>query len=437
MPLTAQDMVDIANAIRNGADINYQSAVPVATVGNISDVSNPLTQYTVYANTFITALLNRIGLTVVHNKALTNRLAGMKTGALPLGNDVQEIYTNPVEATNFNPAGDDLFTVVLPDTKVAYHRMNSQKRFDISISEQRLRQAFVSWDTLAKFVDSIMNGLYSGMFKYEYDTTKALISASFAKNTICKQSIAPITDEASAKAFIKKAREYYSLFQFPRNDCNAYSQFTGGSGITTWTNPEDIRLIITSQALAAIDVDVLAAAFNMDKTTLLGQIIEVDSFYDSDLVAVLCDKAFCQIWDVLEELRPFENGSNLTFKYYLHKWQVYSTSLFANAVAFHTGAMAEYAVTSAAGSATGDTNITVKGSEGTSVTTGLRYQLGAEAPVLVTYRQVVDTDDWSALTVGNMAAAVVGDNEYITVISINSDNEVVAAGYEHITVKEA
>lgn len=437
MAITNTQMVEIANALRNESDEYYQLHVPVAEVDNIAAFARPLLASHSLANSFLSALINRIGLTIIRNKAIRNRLSIMKTGALPLGESVQEIYTNPVNPKDFDPTiTNDMLSIEKPDTKVAYHRMNSQKKFPVSISEPQLRQAMISWDSLARLVESIISSLYSGLYKYEFETTKALLTTAYHSNAIVKRNITAITDEASAKAFIESARECYSLFQFPRSDMNAYSVYSGDNGVVTETMPEDIYLIITSKALATIDVEALARAFNIDKTTLLGQIVEVDDFGDDDLVAVLCDKAFCQIWDVLEELRDFENGSNLTYKYWLHKWQVYSTSLFANAVAFHTGELGELTVTSTAGTATGDTKVSATGTG--VVSDNLYYKLSKGTGTFVSYDEVIDTEtEWSKLTSGaNIAAAVVGDNDYATVVEVDSNSHAIQAGYTELTLKE-
>jgi hypothetical protein len=84
-----------------------------------------------------------------------------------------------------------------------------------------------------------------------------------------------------------------------------------------------------------IDVDVLAAAFNMDKVTFLAKTLKVDSFGSAtDCLAVLCDRSWVQVYDNLFETSEFYNSQGLYWNYWLNHWQTYSFSLFANAVAF-------------------------------------------------------------------------------------------------------
>jgi hypothetical protein len=87
--------------------------------------------------------------------------------------------------------------------------------------------------------------------------------------------------------------------------------------------------------MCEIDVDVLAAAFNMNKVEFLPHVLEVDSFGSADnCLAVLCDRSFVQVYDNLYEMTEFYNPQGLYWNYWLNHVQTYSFSLFANAIAF-------------------------------------------------------------------------------------------------------
>ena len=120
------------------------------------------------------------------------------------------------------------------------------------------------------------------------------------------------------------------------NSANAYSKLNPGDNkpVVTWTDEERIVILIKASVLAEIDVEVLAKAFHLDYAKLLGQILVVDNFGSAEnCMAVMMDKSYTQIYDNLFETAEFPNGSNLSWNYYLHVWQTYSVSPFANAVA--------------------------------------------------------------------------------------------------------
>lgn len=335
---TTKTLVSALNAIRANASEDYQNRVPVATQTNLAEVGNPILTYSATMNEFLNLLVNRIGLVIVHNRELRNPLAILKSGEMPLGMDVEEIAANPAKAEAYNPTSTDLLKQKIPDVKAAYHRLNRQDKYTVTIRNQQLRQAFTSWEKLEGLIAAIVNSLYSGNYLDEFILTKQLFASAIANNKIKKETVTAITSEASAKDFITKARLLFRNFGFPKSDYNAWAQVGGtGEPFITWTPPEKINMIIRSDIEAYVDVNVLAEAFHVDKATFLGNVLVVDNFDSAEnCVAVMCDKAYTQIYDNLTEMTEFYNAENLSWNYYYHVWQTYSVSPLANAVAFVT-----------------------------------------------------------------------------------------------------
>lgn len=328
--------VNMMNTIRSNASSVYRERIPQATADNIAQVAAPLFQYDVTMNEFLNTLVNRIGLTVVRNRELRNPLAVLKQGEMPLGKDIEEIWTNPAKATTFDPTSTTLLQRQLPDTKAIFHRLNRQDKYKVSISEQQLRQAFVSWDDLENLTGSIINSLYSGNYYDEFLLAKKTLGDAITNGNIKTETVADVTNEATAKALITKAREYFRNFSFPSSAYNAYTPASGEDPVTTWTPGEDIRFVMRSDVEAIVDVNVLAAAFNMNKAEFLGQTLIVDDFGTggANCLAMMFDKSYTQIYDVLREVKRFDNGDTLTYNYFFHVWQVYSVSTLCNAIAF-------------------------------------------------------------------------------------------------------
>lgn len=331
------DILNIMNTIRANATPTYQERIPEATRENIANIANPLFEYNATMNEFLHALVNRIGLTVVHNRELTNPLSILKQGEMPLGKDIEEIWTNPATAETFNPNATTLLNRKLPDTKAIFHRLNRQDKYKVSVSNPQLRQAFVSWESLGNLIDSITSSLYSGNYLDEFILCKKTLASAIDNETIKTQTVTAITDEATAKAFITTARLYHRNFTFPSSDYNAYEPAQGENPVITWTREEDIRYIIRSDIEAFIDVNVLASAFNMNKAEFLGRTLVVDNFdTNTNCLAMMFDKSFTQIYDNYREMTEFYNGETLTWNYFYHVWQTYSVSTLCNAIAFVT-----------------------------------------------------------------------------------------------------
>lgn len=332
----------VFNVVRENMNEVYMNTLPSATEDNIQTISNILFNdaYQPMLNDFVTNLINRIGLTIVRNKTYNNPLSILRKGSMPLGTDIQDIYENPAEAEQYELSNTEmakLLTITDPDTHVAYYRRNRRDLYTKTISRENLQGAFVSWEKFEDYISSITTSLYSGNYIDEFKLTKALVDGAYDNNKVIVETVNAVTDEASAKAFIKKARALFNKMKFPSTDYNAYSKFSGAKGqITTWTDEDRVVMIVTSDLMAEVDVDVLARAFNIDNTKFLGRVIEVDKFENPEIQAVICDEAWFQIYENIMRFDEFYNARVMAWNEYLHVWQTYAICPFANAVILAT-----------------------------------------------------------------------------------------------------
>lgn len=223
------------------------------------------------ANEFMTRLIRRIVYTQTITKLFRNKLKMLEGDRIPLGAIGQEIYVNPAKGRRFNV--DDfagLLAKYESDIKVQYPSVNSDIQYPVTITREKLRNAFVSWSNLNDFISGISNSLYNGAYIDEYKATKQLVANSYRTNSIQMKQVSAVTDEASAKALVKALRNAYLDFQEPTTRNNAWAKVGGyGNAVVTWSNPEDIVLIVRNDILTDVDVDVLASAFNMDRTDFM------------------------------------------------------------------------------------------------------------------------------------------------------------------------
>lgn len=344
-------VVNAVNYVRANASQAYKDAVPFATKETpIQIIADPILNYEPFMNEFIDGLVNRIALTKISNMVFSNPLSVFRKGAVPLGTDIQDIFTNPAQRQQYemnDTAMAKLLTVDMPDVKVAYYRRNRQDMYPVTISNEQLTGAFVSWEKLEGLIASITNSLYSGNYIDEFKYTKALLNSAFEQNKILVEETAFPENEQTAKSFLKLLRGLYAQFKFPSTQYNAWSRL-GGSGnpVTTWTTDDRICVIIRADVMAAIDVEALAAAFNIDSAKLMGRIYQVDSFANEGLYAIICDEAFLQIYQNNFKFTTFYNARTMTWNYYLHSWDTFQISPFANAVAIcETGGTPEVPAT--------------------------------------------------------------------------------------------
>lgn len=332
----------VFNVVRENSSKVFMETVPSATENNIQTISNILFNdaYQPMLNEFVNNLINRIGLTIIRNKTFNNPLALLRKGSMPLGTDIQDLYENPAEAEQYELSNTEmakLLTITDPDTHVAYYRRNRKDLYTKTISRENLQGAFVSWESFENYISAITTSLYSGNYIDEFELTKSLIDGAYDNDKVIVEQISAVTNESTAKAFIKKARALYNKMKLPSTSYNAYSKFSGAKGtIKTWTDEDRFILIVTADVMAEVDVEVLARAFNIENTKFLGRVIEVDHFENSEIQAVLCDEAWFQIYENIMRFDEFYNARVMAWNEYLHVWQTYAICPFANAVVFAT-----------------------------------------------------------------------------------------------------
>ena len=299
-------------------------------------------------NEFMSMLVQRIVYTQITVKMFNNPLKELEGDRMPLGAIGQEIAFNPIKARKFNV--DDFAGLLAryeADVKVQYMHLNSDLQYCVTITRAKIKDAFTSWENLNSFVDGITQSLYNGAYIDHYRMTKDLVSSAYAGNNVVIETVTAVTSEATAKAFVKKAREIFLNMRFPSVNFNAWRKVGGyGKDLLTWSNPDDIRFIIRADVLNEIDVDVLASAFNMEKTSLMGKILAVDNFdiydgtdkiYDgSKIIGFMGDKSWFRIKEQEMTMDEFYNANNRTWQLYLNDVRMYAYSLFANGVVFAT-----------------------------------------------------------------------------------------------------
>lgn len=335
------DVVKILNTIRANSSSLYQERVPELTDANIKDVGNAVLAYEVHTNEFLSALVNRIAFTEVSNRMFKNPLSILKSGSKPYGTDIEEIYTNPVSAVTYNGSGvDDMLKITKPDTKTIFHSMNRTDKYPVSITVPQLQKAFTSFGEMTYFINSIITAMYSGDEMDEYLLMRNLVSSGITDNKVKTFEISYDGGEQTSKDLIKLLKTLSSNFAFPSKEYNGYNVLNSEeieantiTPCTTWTPKENQILLIRADVDANTDVEVLAKAFNMDKTDFLKRKIVVDTFGDANTLCYLADDKAFKVKDDLYTVRSFENGSNLSTNYWLHHWQTLSMSLFANGVA--------------------------------------------------------------------------------------------------------
>lgn len=351
---------------------------------------------------FTDGLVTKLIKSQFESKIYNNKLNVFEGEEIPFGYSIENAYTNPAIGIDYDPTD---FAGVLArysaDTKVEYFKVNLDKQFKVTIYRDELRKAMVSFDALSRYITSLTNSLYNGAYILMKRRTLGLVASAYENNRVKIQTVTAVTDKESAEAFSVLARTLYLNFQEESSDYNAWKQ-NGGEGrpIVTWSDPEDIYIIVKNSVLAEMDVKSLANSFNIDYSKLMGKVIGVNSFdaYDDlgnvvksedNIVAIMCDRKFFNIHTQEMFMEQSRNASARATTYFLNVIKSYSTSLFANAVVIAT----EQPVVNPTSMTYGVTSVTIDevgDKEGLEITT-----VPASANATITY----ESDDEEVFTV--------------------------------------
>ena len=299
-------------------------------------------------NKFIQSLVNRIAYTKFQMDYFENPLRELANDELPLGAIGQDIYVNPAHARIYNI--DDfagLLAKYEADVKVEYNELNYDVQYPVTIIRKELEKAFTTWGDFESFLMGISQSLYNGAYIDDYNYTRKLITNAYLNNNVQMETFSfsnpAAPTAAELKGLIAKLRELYLNFQAPSTEYNAWGKVGGyGKKIVSWSNPRDIVVFLSNKLASVIDVNVLASAFNIDKSDLLGRVYYVPDFDQKDedgnvvvdgssIYAFICDRRWFKIRDKAMFMDEFYNANNRSWQQYLNVIKSFNYSLFANA----------------------------------------------------------------------------------------------------------
>ena len=332
--------IDILNVIRANASSVYQERIPEATRDNIRDIGNAMMTYQSTQNEFLSALVNRIGRVIITSKMYSNPLKEFKKGMLEYGETVEEIFVNIAKAHQYDPATaeNEVFKREIPDVQAVFHRLNYQNFYKATISNDQLRQAFLSINGITDLIAKIVDSMYTGAEFDEFTIMKNLIYDAGVNGELYPVTIPTVSAE-NAKTIVSKIKGISNNLEFMSDKYNAMS-------VKTFSKKNEQILLLNAEFDAVIDVEVLASAFNMDKAQFMGQRVLVDDFGGlENVVAVLVDKDWFMVFDNFMNFTEQYNGEGLYWNYWFHVWKTFSVSPFANAICFVTGTPSVTSVT--------------------------------------------------------------------------------------------
>lgn len=330
---------EVASAIYRASSPNFQS-----TIGDPNEVSslefmNGLLEYPDSLGVEFMTLATRIGRVIAHRNILTNKLAPFKMENMALGYTMEEYFVECAKEHAYDQADAEstLFKRELPDIKKAFYVVNRKSYYPATITDDDMRKYFVSWDGVNSLIARIVDSMYNGDNKDDYNYMKSSLIAHYENGLMKIVKTSPVTNTDTAKELARKITEYVSYLTEPTNEYNAMA-------VTKQNDYEDIYVILNGKSNSYLNIDWLAQTFQLEFAEFKAHVLvlpTLPSTMRGTIEALVVDSEIYRVFDQKYSVGVAYNAKGLYWNYFLHHWEGIATSRFANAIAFVSGEVDE------------------------------------------------------------------------------------------------
>ena len=286
-------------------------------------------------NDFANFLVNRIGYSFAHQMRWENPLKEFIKQKLYYGSSVEETMLGWIRGHSYDMEAETQFKTHFPEGVQAFHSINHQVNYPISVSRENMRRAFVDETGLNQLVASIMA---QPMNADEYDMYSEMLELFKRYDENYKmarvQCSAVPTDKATADEFLQELQQMAYDITVPTCEWNAV-------GLPVFAKPDELVLFVRSDVMAATNVQSLAAAYNLDKVDIQYRLKVIPKhkwpMNDNDF-AVLTTGDFFQVYPVEYTTTSQVDPVSLKTNYWLHDWSIVSFSPCVPVICFSVDA---------------------------------------------------------------------------------------------------
>lgn len=268
------------------ADTNYEIGVDFdnLTVGETYDI------------------IEKIANTIISTSEATNHFAILDKGKVENGIIVEQIVAKLATAYAFDHTKVDVFAKANVELVTRYFQDWIENQYQVTIEEQEIKRIITSSENLTQLASVLIATMTNAHNNDLYKTLLGLMN-SVAKDVTPIQTEVTLTAN-TAEEILQAIRDTVKSFQFCNSTYNP-------SGIDSVTPLENIVIAIPYKVLNKLDIVKLANVFNLEKTQLLGRIIETD---DADNLIYIFDinafGYFTRLSDVTSQLNAKSHYTN-------------------------------------------------------------------------------------------------------------------------------
>ena len=231
------------------------------------------------ANTFLSALVNKICYQRVEGFAFSNPFKKYDGFRIDYGETIENIYVDTILGYKFSDGKtseegyDSPFKRAPNNVKSAYVSINYEMQYEVTIEYAVLKRAVLNEYGFASLADAIIQSMVQRRSVDEYMATIIMLNNSdIYANGFEELDVSGLsTDAEKWGAVAKKMVSVVNDMALPSVDNNA-------AGVLQVTPKERCLMVVKQSVLDSINMDFLAGVFNMSKIDLIKKIIPVRSF---------------------------------------------------------------------------------------------------------------------------------------------------------------
>lgn len=330
---------EVASAMYAMSSSNFRSTIGDPNETSSLEFMNGLLEYPDTLGVEFMNLATRIGKVIAHRNILTNKLAPFKMENMPLGYTMEEYFVECAKEHAYDQADAEntLFKRSLPDIKTAFYVVNRKSYYPATITDDDLRKYFVTWDGVNSLIARIVDSMYNGDNKDDYNYMKSALVTHYENGHMKIVNTNAVTDTDTAKELARKITEYVSYLTEPTNEYNAMA-------VTKQNEYDDIYVILNAKTNSYLNIDWLAQTFQLEFAQFKTHVLvlpTLPSTTQGTIEAIVCDSEIYRVFDQKYSVGVAYNAKGLYWNYFLHHWEGIATSRFANAIAFVSGNVEE------------------------------------------------------------------------------------------------
>lgn len=344
--------IDLTNAAVNRMAEQGGHALPEVTADTWGSWVDGLINSR-YENQFYYALCGTIFETIVSKAIYENKLKKYKAGFVANGAGVKETFIDKIDALPYatTDVEKEELRTYLADIYETRYLLNMERKYPITLGRIQFRGYVESPEKVIDLIDYIKSMLYTSNEMDENGLMKTMLQNYILQG---KAYVVPVDMTQGLTDFAAAYREMSMVMaDVPVRDYNEF-------GVMNNTPLDRQVLFLGAKTAAKYSVDVLSSAFNMSQVdyvtrvevmnnldkpyselktlrklnSRIPNITAADSTILGNVVGILMDRNFFKVYDVVNEMWEKERASQMDINYFLHVWQIYATSPFANFVIF-------------------------------------------------------------------------------------------------------